>query len=115
VNGADHGAGLAFSALLRALGFDADHSECKVSNPPASATESVSPAHLSLSESQQVRTWPRIRIRGAEPLSGLGPLRRDLAAADHVPRPDLEDVGEVAPERDLELEPHRLHAVVGDV
>ena len=56
-----------------------------------------------------------VRIGGAEPLPRLGPLRGDLAAAHNVAWLDLEDVGEVAAEGDLELEPHRFHAVVGDV
>jgi hypothetical protein len=35
MNRADHGAGLSAALLREALGFDDDHSECKVSNPAA--------------------------------------------------------------------------------
>ena len=45
----------------------------------------------------------------------FGPLCGDPAPAHDVARLHLEDVGEVAAQRDLELESHRLHAVVGDV
>ena len=56
-----------------------------------------------------------VRIRGANPLPRLRPFSGDLAAAYDVARLHLEDVGEVASKGDLELKPHRLHAVVGDV
>lgn len=45
----------------------------------------------------------------------LVPLRRDITFADHAFRLNLEDVGEVGPQRDLEREPHRLHSVVLNV
>src|ERR1700734_2556818 len=56
-----------------------------------------------------------IRIRRVKPLPRLGPLRCDLPTADNLPRLDLENIGKVTPQRDLELKPHRFHAVVGDV
>ena len=56
-----------------------------------------------------------VRIRGAEPLPCLRPLSGDLATAHDAARLDLEDVGEVASEGDLELKPHWPHVVVGNV
>src|SRR6516162_11013299 len=56
-----------------------------------------------------------IAVCRAQSLMRFGPLRGDPAPAHNPARLHLEDVGEVAAERDLELEPHRLHAVVGDV
>ena len=56
-----------------------------------------------------------VRICGANPLPSLRPFRGDLATAHDAARLHLEDVGKVASEGDLELKPHRLHAVVGDV
>lgn len=45
----------------------------------------------------------------------LVPLRRHAAAARDAARLDLEDVGEVAPDRHLEVEPDPGGAVVGEV
>jgi len=56
-----------------------------------------------------------IRIHSAKPLSSLRPLRGDLATAYDAARFNLEDVGKVGSEGDLELKTHRFHAVVGDV
>ncbi len=56
-----------------------------------------------------------VRICGTDPLPRFRPFRGDLATAHDAARLHLEDVGEVASEGDLELKPHRPHAVVGDV
>ena len=56
-----------------------------------------------------------IRIRIANPLGPLRPFRHDLTTAYDTAGLDLENVGKVGPEGDLELKTHRLHAVVGDV
>jgi len=48
-------------------------------------------------------------------LTRFGPLRSDPASTHNRARLHLEDVGEIAAERDLELEFHGLNAVVGDV
>ena len=56
-----------------------------------------------------------VGVGGAKPLPCLGPFSGDLATAHDAGRFHLEDIGEVASERDLKLEPHGLHAVVGDV
>src|SRR4029077_3119340 len=50
-----------------------------------------------------------VRIYSAKPLSAFRPLRSDLTAAHDVARFNLEDVGEVGSERDLELKVHRFH------
>src|SRR4029453_201776 len=56
-----------------------------------------------------------VRIRGADSLLCLRPFCGDLAAAHDVTGFHLENVGEVTSEGDLELEPYRSHAIVGDV
>src|SRR6266446_7919924 len=51
-----------------------------------------------------------VAVGRAQMLVPFGPLRGDPASAHNTARPHLEDVCEVAAERELELEPHRLHA-----
>ena len=48
-------------------------------------------------------------------LVGFRPHRRYPAAAHDLARLHLENVGEVAAKRDLELELYRLHTIIGDV
>ena len=70
MNRADHGAGLSAALLREALGFDDDHSECKVSNPAAPATESV----YSVCQSRQrsrLGTHDSIRALGIQRPSAL--------------------------------------------
>ena len=56
-----------------------------------------------------------IAVGGAQMLAGFGPLRCDPPPAHNAARLHLKNVCKVAAERNLELESHRLHAVVGDV
>src|SRR6266478_5076006 len=56
-----------------------------------------------------------IAVGGAQMLVRFGPLRDDPAPPDNSARLHLEDICEVTAERDLELEPHRCPAIVGDV
>jgi hypothetical protein len=56
-----------------------------------------------------------VAVGRAQMLVWFGPLRSDPAPAHNTSRLHLKDVCEVAAERDLELEPHRPHAVVSDV
>ena len=56
-----------------------------------------------------------VDVGGAEPLLVLLPARLDAAAPHDAVRFHLEDVGEIAAHRDLELETHMFRAVIGDV
>lgn len=56
-----------------------------------------------------------IAVGGAQMLVRFGPLRDDPAPPDNSTRLHLEDICEVTAERDLELEPHWFHTIVGDV
>ena len=56
-----------------------------------------------------------VAVCRAQSLMRFGPVRGDPPSTHNMPRLHLEDVCEVAAERDFELEPHRLHAVVGDI
>jgi hypothetical protein len=56
-----------------------------------------------------------IAIGGAQLLPRFRPLRRDSSSAHNAARFHLEDIGKVAPRRDLQLKPHALDAMVGEV
>src|SRR5581483_7864190 len=45
----------------------------------------------------------------------IGPLREDTAPANDAARPHLKQIGEIAPDGDLEIESHRFQAIVDDV
>src|SRR5690349_14583997 len=56
-----------------------------------------------------------VAVSRAQTLVGFGPLGCDPAPAHNPARFHLKYVCKVATERDLELEPHRLQAIVGEV
>jgi len=56
-----------------------------------------------------------VAIGDAECLPLVRPRRCDAAAPHDVVAPHLEDVGEIGTHRDLQVEAHRIPAVVGDV
>src|SRR5690242_6345211 len=56
-----------------------------------------------------------IAIGGAQTLLRVGPLGTDMAAPYNPPRLHVEHVGEIAARGDLQIEPHRIAAMVGDV
>src|SRR5215472_8910451 len=56
-----------------------------------------------------------VAVGRMQPLRGFGPLRCDPASAHDATRLYLKDICKITAERDLELEPYRLQAVVGDV
>src|SRR6516165_6629348 len=87
--------------------------KCDLKTEPAVGGNSL--ARGALHRSRQCAAKVAVRIFGANLLSPLRPLRRDLAAAHNVTRLDLKDVREVASKSYLKLKTHRFHAVVGDV
>ena len=56
-----------------------------------------------------------ITVGGRETLLFLGPFRSDVATPDEVPGLHLKDVGEIAAQRDLEIEAHLGPCIVGQV
>ncbi len=56
-----------------------------------------------------------VAVGGAQGLARLRPVGVDVAAADVALGLDVEHVGEIGTDRDLQVEPHRFLAVVGDV
>ena len=56
-----------------------------------------------------------VAVGRAQMLARFRPIRGDAAATHNAARLHLKDIGEVAAQRDLELELHRPHAVVRDV
>src|SRR6516225_12450290 len=56
-----------------------------------------------------------VAVRRAQTLLRFRPVGRYPAAAHNTARLYFKDVGKIAAQRDLELEPHRLQAIVGDI
>jgi glycogen debranching enzyme len=56
-----------------------------------------------------------VPVGRTQSLMRRGPVRRDPTATHNVPRLHFENIRKIAVNRDIELKPHRLHTVVGDV
>jgi hypothetical protein len=82
----------------------------------AEAAVGINPARLVPRRSYGHRAGEiGVAVTRAQLLLGVRPFGRNPTATYDVVRLDLEDVGEVATQRDLELKAHPLHAVVGKV